>query len=133
MPPGFADALQEVGLRDALLLGMSGGSREESVGSLHDEAHLDSFMTGCPDRERDARAERLLAAASREATPQGRAETLAVLAWLAWWQGAGARSRLLVAEAQRLDPAHRLTRLVEAALIAAVPPPWAVLETAVGL
>jgi hypothetical protein len=53
-------------------------------------------------------------------------EGLALLAVLAWGEGAGARARLLTAAALRRAPDHRLALLVERVLDAAVPPGWAV-------
>jgi len=53
-------------------------------------------------------------------------EGLALLAVLAWWEGSGARARLLTTAALRRAPDHRLALLVERVLDAAVPPGWAV-------
>jgi hypothetical protein len=122
---GFAERLLDVTLRDALLLSLSGGSREDAVRFLDDPAAMENFMTAVPDRMMGARAAGLLAGAARNASEDGRAEVLAVLAWLAWWEGSGARSRLLVGEVLDVRPEHRLALLVQSALVRAVPPPWA--------
>lgn len=50
---------------------------------------------------------------------------LAVLACLAWWQGEGARSSVLVEQCLEVDPGYRLAHLVDDALQAGVAPGWA--------
>ena len=49
---------------------------------------------------------------------------LTLLALLAWWQGDGARARLLLERALSEDPAYTLAQLLDATLAAAVPPGW---------
>lgn len=50
---------------------------------------------------------------------------LALLACLAWWQGEGARSSVLVEKCLEVDPGYRLAHLVGDALRAGVAPGWA--------
>lgn len=130
LPDGFAEALLDVRLRDAVLLSLCGGSGEDAMRHLTDPTGTDAmhgFMTGRPDQVWHAHATTLLAGAARVAgSTDGRVEVLAVLAWLAWWQGAGARSRLLLTEVLDRRPAHRLGGLLQAALTAGTPPPWSV-------
>jgi hypothetical protein len=49
---------------------------------------------------------------------------LTLLALLAWWQGDGARARLLLERALTDDPAYTLAQLLEATLEAAMAPGW---------
>ena len=49
---------------------------------------------------------------------------LTLLALLAWWQGDGARARLLLERALQEDPDYTLAQLLDATLAAAVPPGW---------
>jgi len=77
-----------------------------------------------PDPEVFDAARALLAQVARGAPPGSRAEALAVLGWMAWWQGSGARGRLLVGLALADDPAHRLAGIVDQLLAYAVPPSW---------
>jgi len=49
---------------------------------------------------------------------------LTLLALLAWWQGDGARARLLLERALVEDPEYTLAQLLDATLAAAVPPGW---------
>jgi Domain of unknown function (DUF4192) len=82
-------------------------------------------LTGSrPDAEVFEAARALLAQVARGAPPGSRAEALAVLGWMAWWQGSGARGRLLVGLALADDPAHRLAAIVDQLLAHAVPPSW---------
>ena len=62
-------------------------------------------LTGSrPDPEVFEAARALLAQVARGAPPGSRAEALAVLGWMAWWQGSGARGRLLIGLALADDP-----------------------------
>jgi hypothetical protein len=49
---------------------------------------------------------------------------LTLLALLAWWQGDGARGRLLLERALTDDPEYTLAQLLDATLAAAMPPGW---------
>ncbi|TNU73796.1 DUF4192 domain-containing protein [Miniimonas arenae] len=70
-------------------------------------------------------ARRALTEAARLASGDVRAETLAVLAWLAWWHGDGATADVCAEEAERVRPGHVLAGLVRDALAAGLPPGWA--------
>lgn len=120
VPPTVAESLRDVLVRDGVLL-LLGGGPEEGTGSTDP---WESFMRSAPDEARARRATVQLAAVARTARPEVRVEAIAVLAWLAWCRGEGARARLLVAEVRRSRPGHRLSLIVEDALIRAVPPPW---------
>jgi hypothetical protein len=52
------------------------------------------------------------------------APALTLLALLSWWRGDGARARVLLDGALDAAPDYRLTRLLDEALGAAVPPGW---------
>jgi hypothetical protein len=51
---------------------------------------------------------------------------------MSWWQGVGARSRLLAADALRDRPGHRLAGLVDTLLLHGIPPGWVRLGDDVG-
>lgn len=70
------------------------------------------------------RAGAVLAAVARQAPPGRRAGPLAVMSWLSWWQGEGARGRLLAELALADVPGHRLADLVLRVLSQLVPPAW---------
>jgi hypothetical protein len=124
LPEGFGEALVDYWLRDSVLLSLSGGSPEDARRLVRNGVIADNCLAGRPDTELLDRGTRLLAEVARTASSAGRLEALAALAWLEWWRGSGARSRLLAAEALGLDPQHRLARLVDSALLGAVAPPW---------
>lgn len=52
------------------------------------------------------------------------APALTLLALLSWWRGDGARARVLLDGALDAAPDYRLTRLLDDALDAAIPPGW---------
>lgn len=129
-PVGLLDALDELPFRDAVLLTLapdSGDLPERMVrvppGRELPEGTDDAFGSR-PDPVVVERARQLLAALARWAPPGRRAEPLAMLAWLAWWTGAGARARLLTERALADRPGHRMAALVASLLAAGVPPPW---------
>jgi Domain of unknown function (DUF4192) len=121
-------ALEDARFRDAALVSLLPGG-ERLARSL-----ARGVVTGVPDfgdceqRSPDAdvfeAGRALLAAVARGAPAGRRAEALAVLAWMSWWQGAGARSRLLAALALADAPGHRLASLVDTLLLHGVPPGW---------
>ena len=85
---------------------------------------LRDFTDRPPDRRAFEAARELVAAVARGAPAGERAEALAVLAWMAWWQGSGARGRLLVGLALADRPGHRLAAIVDRLLAYGVPPSW---------
>jgi hypothetical protein len=52
------------------------------------------------------------------------APALTLLALLSWWQGDGARARVLLDGALDSNPGYRLAVLLDDALGAAIPPGW---------
>jgi len=121
---GFAAALRDVRLRDAVLLTLVPGAGRVPEDLLTGHPVPGSVLDGAPDQELLTRGTALLAAAAREAGPGRRADVLGVLAWAAWWSGDGARARLLAERAVAEEPGHRLARLVGLLLEEAVPPRW---------
>lgn len=131
----LAGALDDDRLRDAVLTRCLPGARDlpeamlsaDPLGGAPAPGMLGRFARAAgrpPDREQLAHATDVLAAAARSAAAGARAPALAVLAWIAWWSGASARSRLLVGLARQDRPGYRLTELVDRALLDGVPPPW---------
>ena len=124
--PGLLVALDELPFRDALLLTLIPGADDIAERTLRlatTEDDEDPFLRK-PNPDLAARGEHLLAAVARAAPPGQRAQPLAMLAWLAWWCGSGARARLLAERAVDDRPGHRLAILVATMLSAGVPPPW---------
>lgn len=68
----------------------------------------------------EALLERLLQALPWHSADEG----LAVLAWVAWWTGRGARAQVFADEVLRRHPEHGLARLTSHMIEALVPPPW---------
>jgi uncharacterized protein DUF4192 len=178
---GFAAALYDSHLRDAVLMGLLGASDEElramldgtyglesehpdwlgpglfgagvfGAGSVDPDSYgADSYGAGSPGAgphgagslgsgrvgrdlgrllRRPPESARLrlgrtvLAAAVRVAGEGDRAPALSVLAMLAWFEGKGGRSRLLIERALADSESVSLTRLVEGLLTRRVAPPW---------
>jgi Domain of unknown function (DUF4192) len=121
-------ALEDARFRDAAVVSLlPGGRRLASALAKGPTTRVPDFGA-CEERSPDAdvfEAGRVLLAAVARGAPAGRrAEALAVLAWMSWWEGAGARSRLLAALALRDRPEHRLAGLVDTLLLHGVPPTW---------
>ena len=134
----LAVALDDLPLRDAVLVTavesppdeidvlLEPQSFEEAC-ALFDQggvADMWRLLAKPPDADRLARARAVLAAAARHGPAGHRGPALAVLAWLAWYSGDGARARLLVERAVQDQPDNTLGRLVGDLLEALVPPPW---------
>lgn len=141
--PGFSGALNDPFLRDAVLMNLLDAPQLQvkamlnagyslDADSLDTAPHADvppapdlgELLAHPPDEDRLGPGQALLAGAVRVAAPGDRAPGLAVLALLAWYQGKGARSRLLAERAHADDPRLSLTRLVDTLLLRRVPPPW---------
>lgn len=136
----LAAALAHRPLRDAVLLAAFGGDPRVGEGMLSRPrpategpwaeafAAFDAELAVSPeDDERAAQLEvarRVLAVAARQAAPGQRGQVLSLLAFLAWYQGSPARTRLLVQAALDDIPHESLALLIEQGLAAAVPPPW---------
>jgi hypothetical protein len=120
----LASALRDGRVRDALMLSfVSRTVTEEALAAASDGA-VDRLFDAMPDAELLARGTALLAEAARTAPPGARGDALAVLAWAAWYQGDGARARLLAARALADKPSQTLAALVDQLLLVGVPPGW---------
>ncbi len=126
----LCNALDDVCLRDAVLASAAGPLGRDGMALaalvLRGQAALAFARIDelAPDEEAIGRAWRVLAALARHAPPGRRAQALAVLSWLAWWQGRGATARLLTERALADVADHRLATLVDEILTAMVAPPW---------
>jgi hypothetical protein len=120
------DALQDRWLRDAVLLTLvpGAGTAPEELLAGGDDAVLDGLLDQAPNQDLLERGRALLAAVARAAPPGSRVDALALLAWMSWWAGDGARARLLAGRALADQPAHRLARLVDGLLRVGVAPAW---------
>ncbi len=85
---------------------------------------MDGTLTPPPEQHVQA-VRRLLADVARHGAPGSAGRPLAILAWLAWWRGEGARADVLARQAHDDDPVCRLADLMRAILDHAVPPGWA--------
>lgn len=127
-------ALDDVLVRDAVLLtfiegndrvadrvvaGETGPAIGAALGAVTDPAHGRR-----PDPERTAAARAVLEHLVAHASRGMHAPALTLLAFLAWWEGDGARAGVLVDRALLADPDHRLAVLVDQALRAGMPPGW---------
>lgn len=140
-------ALSDLTLRDAVILtAVPGGGhaaellvrRPSGAGPLADVVvdALDAVF-GCPDgagatvtpdRDLALRVEALLRRLARATRGRRQARSLAVMAWLAWWTGQGARADVLLTRVEAADPGHSLAALLRTAVDGRVPPPWACLD-----
>jgi len=116
----FLVALEDVLVRDEVIASLTAGSRERVFGP---------GGSGRPDRYRPVRpvverAREVLEAVVRHAPEGASAAPLAVLAWLAWWSGEGARAGVLAGQCLAEDSTHGLGRLVDDLLRLGVPPGW---------
>jgi hypothetical protein len=120
------EALQDRWLRDAVLLTLvpGSGTAPEELLAGGDDSVLDGLLDQAPDADLLERGRVLLSAVARAAPPGSRADALALLAWMSWWAGDGARARLLAGRALADQPAHRLARLVDSLLRVGVAPEW---------
>jgi hypothetical protein len=121
-------ALEDTRFRDAALVALLPAGEPLARRLARGTPTAGPALGACEERSPDAdvfeAARVLLAAVARGAPPGRRAEALAALAWMSWWQGAGARSRLLAALALHDRPGHRLAGLVDTLLLHGVPPTW---------
>ena len=119
----FGQQLSDSRLRDAVLVSLT-SPLPESADAVLAGGEPAGALDGPPDPARLEPGRVLLAAAARLAPPGSRADALACLAWLSWYQGGGVRSRLLAELAIADQPEHRLATLVDQLLAAGMPPPW---------
>ncbi len=121
-------ALADLRLRDAvwatLLQGADDLADDLVAGRDVGRAALDRAEARGPDRQVLEASRALLAAVARGAAPGARADALALLAWMGWWQGRAARARLLAALALADQPGHRLAVIVDQLLLHGVRPAW---------
>jgi len=132
-------ALADRRLRDAVLLSLvpgAGAAVEELLAGEEGpatRAALEGVFGGppgapagpAPDADVLRAAQALLRALVRRAGRERRAEPLAVLAWLAWWQGAGPEAAVHAELALRADSGHALASLVLQTVDRGIPPGWA--------
>lgn len=129
-------ALRAVEFRDALILTLVPGSGSAAEGLLSGpgghagDAASRRLLDRAPDPALLERGRVPLAHVARTAPPGHRAQALAVLAWMAWWSGAGARARLLARRALEDEPGHRMALVLDQLLLRGVPPAWALREAA---
>ena len=118
-------ALEDPRVRDAVLAATLAGG-DVLARDLLQVGAVDLVLTVAPLPERAAMvaADRLACAVAAHAPDGAAAPALGVLAYLCWWDAAGARADVLAGQALREQPGHRLAVLVRQALDAAVPPPW---------
>lgn len=131
----LAASLRDVVVRDAVLAQAVLRGIRGDVPDVHgpgtDVVHdamslvLDPVVGRSPDPGALRSVVGVVETVAGHATRAGAAEAFAVLAVLAWWEGSGARARLLAAAALQRVPANRLALLVEQVLDGAVPPGWA--------
>jgi hypothetical protein len=123
-------AMQDRNLRDALLVSLLPGgvriARRFARGQVLGVPDLGAAEARRPDLALFEAGRALLAAVARGAPAGRRAEALALLGWMSWWQNDAVRARLLAAMAVRDHPGHRLAGLVDTLLLHGVPPAWLV-------
>ncbi|MFN8076894.1 MAG: DUF4192 family protein [Kineosporiaceae bacterium] len=114
-------------LRDAVAVSALGGDAVRALAArgagIHGELELVESTPLDDARVRAAEGilEELLAGPQRHDP----VHALGLLAWWAWFSGRGARAEVIVGEALRLDPRHRLSSITAALLESLTPPPWA--------
>jgi hypothetical protein len=123
-------AMEDRNLRDALLVSLLPGgvriARRFARGQVLGVPDLGAAEARRPDLALFEAGRTLLAAVARGAPAGRRADALALLAWMSWWQNDAVRARLLAAMALRDHPRHRLAGLVDTLLLHGVPPAWLV-------
>lgn len=123
----LAAGFSEPSLRDAVVAWSISGDRHrpDSPGVL---GVFDGMITGelRPPPTRHLRAaEALLVDVARHAPAGAGGYALAILGWLAWWQGEGARADVVVRQSLEEDPSCSLGQLLADVLCSGVRPGWA--------
>ena len=150
LPPArlgrFAVALDDVAVRDAVLLSVIPGGDEparrtvagrdapdeDAAGRAEVEVAtaraiarvVDPRVAVLPDPGTAAAAQVVLEQLVAHVPRRWHAAPLTLLGLLAWWQGDGGLAAHRVAAAAEADPAYRLAALLDGVLAAAVPPGW---------
>lgn len=117
--------LADVMVRDRLLIRLArpeGWARRPDWGLVGPTAFDPSWEV--PDRAVTDPARIVLEVVAAHASRPRRAPVLAILAWLAWWHGDGARASVLVEQCLAIDPRHRLARILLELLGLGRPPGW---------
>lgn len=120
-------ALSDRVLRDAVAVSAGGADAHPmlSAGSIGGrQGVLDELMARPLDASHLAAAESLLEELLRRGPRHDPVDGLALLAWLAWASGRGARAQVIATEALRRQPSHRLASITAALVDEMVPPPW---------
>lgn len=120
---GLEDAL----VRDTVLCGVIRPTSPPATTRALVEATLDLVLRSGgpePDLSRVAPAEHVLRAVAACVPRRAGAQALAALAFLAWWQGDGARADVLARQALAAGPRTRLAAIVGHLLQARVAPGW---------
>lgn len=131
-----AATLADPWVRDAVLLALVPGSGPvpERLALHGTDPRADELLSRlvsgsagpalAPDTDLLEQGERLLTAVVRHVPGRGSAHALAVLAWLSWWRGDGARAVSCAERALATGRHISLARLVLDILDAGVPPAW---------
>lgn len=125
--------LEDIKIRDAVMISNIPGIKDlpersvvtnarEEVGKSVDLI-LDPAVGISPGEEAAAISQILRAIAAHCASARS-APTLTLLAWLAWWEGEGARAAVLVDRALTIDPSYNMARLVDRMVEIGLPPGW---------
>jgi hypothetical protein len=130
-------ALADRRVRDGVLVTLVPGTRDLAERSVRDDATaasaemadavgaiIDPRCAVEPPAVETAAHVRVLESVVAHGRRGAQPPALTLLALLAWWQGDGARARLLLERALSEDPAYTLAQLLDATLAAAVPPGW---------
>ena len=120
-------ALTDPDLRDAVVAWSLTG-RRLPPGSIAVLEAFGGIVTGgsaIPGTEHLDAAGAVLTEVARHTGPGRGGYPLAVLAWLAWWRGDGARADVLRRQSLDDDPVNTLSRLLEEVLVGGVRPGWA--------
>jgi Domain of unknown function (DUF4192) len=143
-PPVSASALGKIEaaladrrVRDGVLVALVPGTRDLAERSVRDDATaasaemadavgaiIDPRCAVEPPPVETAAHVRVLESVVAHGRRGAQPPALTLLALLAWWQGDGARARLLLERALAEDPEYTLAQLLDATLAAAVPPGW---------
>lgn len=117
--------LSDVIVRDRLLIRLArpdGWSRRADWG-LEGATAFDPSEE-VPDRAVTDPARTVLETVAAHASRVRLAPVLAVLAWLAWWHGDGARASVLTEQCLAAEPGHGLGRILAELLGTGTPPAW---------